>query len=166
MFRQRRPDHPPAAPSSTPICELSVSAFNALSRETSRASHCSPGAQTESIYRPLFSITSKRLIPQPLSFDTLTNAYRCFLQQPKVAPQFRHLAPSIPFRITSFADSCPITSTESHLYKIARGGAPVELPPLSLCQKSSRNIQVLPLAFRFWECTSERTTGIEGVTRV
>ena len=114
MVRRRLLDHSLALPSSSPLCELRFSAFNALSRETTHVRHCSPDVQTASICQPLFSITSKHPIPQPLSFVTLANACRCFPKRREIHPRPGPVA-NILFRIKSFAHPHPINPSESHL---------------------------------------------------
>jgi hypothetical protein len=161
MFRRPRPDRPPAHPS-IPLCELRVSAFTALSSETTPTRHCSPIVQTRSTYGSLFSVTSKRLIQQPISFHALTNAYRCFPKQRRIHPR-PCLGANILFRITSFADTRVIIPIESYPYGI-RGGE--ELPLLFSRSEIAPQHPSVTLGRSFWELRAKRTTRIQGVTRV
>src|SRR5271165_907280 len=123
MFRRPGPDRPPTLPS-TPLCELRVSAFDVLPCKPTHAyvRQSSRVVPTESRYRPLISVTSRPLFSQPISFQTLTNAYRCFRPDSKSPVSPTDPSPNIPFRITSFAYLHPITLIESHLYEIRGRG--------------------------------------------
>jgi|SRR5208282_5788052 len=149
MFRQRLPDHSLALPYSSPLCELSVSALNALSRETTPTRHCSPNAQIASVHRRFFSVTSKRLISQPFYLNLLQTPIGAFAASQESTPG--SASPPISPLESDVWHTPPYNPSESHLYKIGGKVGRWGYPPFPRSEESRRNIQVLPLSVSVFE---------------